>query len=119
MAFGKKSSDTRGTGFATYLLDFSYNPLDFWDWVKLGCQVTFVATLIVLGKALDGTNCDRQTQGWLPQTWPIRPACFVRSLLQNVPDDFLSYPSNSSASRRDTNLVAPPQAVPTPAPDAE
>lgn len=71
------------------LTDFSYNPADIGDWVKLGCQVMVVGSFIVLVKALDGETCGAGWSVWMPQTWGNPVGCFVRGLVRNVPDDFL------------------------------
>lgn len=82
------SRDRESSGIWSELLDFSYNPASVASWVKLGCQVTVAAAFVIGLQALDGRGCGRGWGFWQPQTWTRPRACFVRSLVQNVPEDF-------------------------------
>ena len=111
MAFGRRSSPTSSpsNSFLAALLDFSYDPLQPGDWATLACQVTVASCFIVLVKALDGEVCGQPVVLWIPPTWFAPFGCTVRSLVKNVPNNFLHYPgSNAAPPAQPGNLIAPP-----------
>jgi hypothetical protein len=90
-----------GSGIFSELADFNYDPKSAASWVKFGCQVTIVAAVVIGLQSLDGRGCGRGWQFWQPQTWTRPAACFVRSLVQNVPEGF-------EEGKAGGNIVAPP-----------
>lgn len=95
------------------LTDFNYNPASFESWLKLMCQVTVLGGAIVLVKALDGRTCGNGWNWWLPQTWGNPAGCFVRSLVRNVPDNFLDDRNRELPPEEPANLIQP-TVTPTP-----
>ncbi len=97
------------------LTNFSYNPASPESWVRLAAQVAIGGMFLMLFKALDGTTCGRGWNLWVPQTWSTPAGCFTRSLVKNVPDNFLdgtTAPSDDPSN----DVLQPPNFQPTPAP---
>lgn len=88
------------------LTNFSYSPTSPESWVRLVAQVSVAGSVIVLLKALDGNVCGTAWNFWVPQTWGNPIGCFIRSLVQNVPDDFVSTPTATPNAAGDA--VTPP-----------
>lgn len=86
------------------LTDFSYNPSSPESWVRLGCQVCVGGMAIIFLKALDGNVCGQPWTVALPQTWGNPVGCFIRSLVQNVPDNFLG----TAGQQEPDQIVQPP-----------
>ena len=88
--------------FFESLFDFTYEPSKFSSWAKLGCQVTVLASAIILLQALDGRGCGKGWGFWQPQTWGRPIGCFVRSAVLNIPEDF-------NEQKPGSNVVKPPE----------
>lgn len=88
--------------FFESLFDFQYEPSKFSSWVKLGCQVTTLAAVIIILQSLDGRGCGKGWNFWEPASWGRPIGCFVRSAVLNIPEDF-------NEKKAPSNVVKPPE----------
>ncbi|HEY9660617.1 MAG TPA: hypothetical protein V6C65_19345 [Allocoleopsis sp.] len=101
----QKGSKVNTTPIWWSLTNFTYDPSSPESWVRLGCQVCFGGMAIIFLKALDGNVCGQPWTVALPQTWGNPVGCFIRSLVQNVPDNFLG---TAGQQQQPDQVIQPP-----------
>lgn len=115
-----QNSRSKNADIWDLMTNFHYNPASPESWFRLGAQVAVGGMMIMLLKSFDGSTCGRGWNIWLPQTWTIPAGCFGRSLVKNVPDNFLdgeTAPSSGEPAPTPDVLQPPAQFQPTPRPN--
>ena len=86
-------SRSKGGGITSYLMNFNYG-LNVESILRVICQVSVASSVIMFAKAMDGEVCGARTEFWNPSSWSVPAGCFIRSLVQNIPNDFSDYDSS-------------------------